>query len=185
MHQTRRSLTDRMLGAAMLDVNTYEEVEADRSATSQAALVVALAAVAQAIGGAAGRGNAGRGFITIVIVALISWALSAAVTYLVGTKLFGGTGDWGEVARALGFAQAPLVLAVLGFIPVLGKLLLVILGIWVLVARIIAIRQALDFSTGKAVATAVVGWLVMLLPPLLLGMLAVGALILGGASRGF
>lgn len=41
MHtMTRRSMIDRMAGAAKLNAQTYEEVEADRSATGQAAGVV-------------------------------------------------------------------------------------------------------------------------------------------------
>ncbi|HKG92099.1 MAG TPA: YIP1 family protein [Gemmatimonadaceae bacterium] len=178
-----RSLTDRMKGAAFLDVDTYEEVEHDESATSQAALVVAITAVTQAIGAAAGHGNAGRNFIGTVIVALIAWWLSAGITYFVGTRLFGGTATWGEVARTLGFANSPSVLAVFGFVPGLGRLLLVVLSIWVLVARIIAIRQALDFDTGKAIATAFIGWLVAMIPIFLLAMLVMGAAIAGGMSR--
>ncbi len=49
-----RTMMDRMLGAAMLDVAVYEEVEADESATSQAAGVMAMVAVAQAIAGIGG-----------------------------------------------------------------------------------------------------------------------------------
>src|SRR5215208_4881587 len=159
-----RSLTDRMKGAAVLDVNTYEEVEHDESATSQAALVVAITAVTQAVGAAAGQGHAGRNFLLVIILALVTWWLSAGITYFIGTRMFGGTATWGEVARTLGFANSPLVLAVFGFIPGIGRLLLFVLSIWVLVARIIAIRQALDFDTGKAILTALVGWLVVVLP---------------------
>lgn len=185
MAQAQRSLTDRMIGAATLDVNTYEDVEHDETATSQAALVVAITAVTQAIGAAAGQGHAGRNFIATVIVALISWWLGAGITYWVGTRLFGGTATWGEVARTIGFAQSPAVLAVLGIIPGLGRLVLFVVWVWVLVASVIAIRQALDFDTGKAVLTALVGWLVSKLPIFLLGLLAVGALLVGGARRGF
>ncbi len=37
-----RSFTERMIGAATLDIATFEEVEHDESATGQAAAVVAL-----------------------------------------------------------------------------------------------------------------------------------------------
>src|SRR5262245_55946205 len=49
---------DRMKGAALLRIDTYEEVEADQTATGQAAGVVALVAIAQAIG-SAGEGGFG------------------------------------------------------------------------------------------------------------------------------
>jgi cytochrome bd-type quinol oxidase subunit 2 len=38
----------------------------------------------------------------------------------------------------------------------------------VLVAGVIAIRQALDFSTGKAILTAIFGWMALFVPVMLL-----------------
>ena len=161
------SITDRMKGAAMLNVATYEEVEADTTATGQAAVVVALGAVASAIG-ASGAGV--TGIVGALIASLLGWVLWAGVTYFIGAKILGGTATWGELLRTLGFAQAPKVLAVLGIIPGLAWIVGVILGIWLLIAGIVAIRQALDFSTGKAIATAVLGWLAMVIPFALLGL---------------
>jgi hypothetical protein len=161
----RRSWIDRMKGAALLHTDTYEEVEADQTATGQAAGVVALVAVAQAIGGA-GEGSAG--ILAGVISALLGWLLWAGITYLIGAKLLGGTATWGELLRTIGFAQTPGILHVLGLIPVLGGLIRLVVALWVLIAGIIAIRQALDVSTGKAILTAVLGWLAMALPLALL-----------------
>jgi hypothetical protein len=160
---------ERAIGAARLDVATYEEVEADRSATGQAAAVVAVVAVASAIGNI---GEGTTGVIGALFSAIIGWLIWSGVTYLIGTKLFGGTADWGELLRTLGFAQAPGVLYVLGIIPILGGLVKFLVAIWILVAGIIAIRQALDVDTGKAVLTAIVGWLALLIPMMLLGGIA-------------
>ena len=160
-----------MLGAAKLDVNTYEEVEADHTATGQAAGVVALVAVAQAIG-ASGGGS--LGIMAGLLGALFGWLLWAGITYLIGDKLLGGTATWGELLRTLGFAQAPGVLYVLGIIPLFGGLVRVALAIWILIAGIIAIRQALDFSTGKAILTAVLGWLAVAIPTAILGLMGAG-----------
>ncbi len=161
---TKRSFSQRMLAAAKLDVSLYEEVEADSSATGQAAGVVALAAIASAIG-ASGDGS----WIGGLIGALVGWAVWAGVTYLLGTALFRGTATWGELLRTLGFAQSPGILYVLGIIPLLGWIAKGIISIWVLIAGIIAIRQALDISTGKAVITAIIGWLLLLTLMLFLG----------------
>lgn len=150
-----RSMTERMLGAATLDVATYEEVEHDTTATTQAALVVGIVAVASAIGGAAGGVG---GIVAGVFAAFVGWLLWAGITYLIGDKLLGGTATWGELLRTLGFAQAPGILYVLAIIPFLGWIVRVIVWAWILVAGIIAIRQALDFSTGKAILTAVLGF---------------------------
>jgi hypothetical protein len=157
----RHRWTIRMKGAALLHIDTYEEVEADHTATGQAAGVVALVAIAQAIGGA---GEGGFGIFAGVISALLGWLLWAGITYLIGAKLFGGTATWGELLRTIGFAQTPGVLYVLGLIPVLGGIIRFGVAIWVLIAGIIAIRQALDINTGKAILTAVLGWLVIILP---------------------
>lgn len=152
----QRGIVDRMMGAARLDPAVYEEVESDYSATGQAALVVVIVAIAAAIGGA---DEGGRGIFGGVIVAIAGWLLWAGITYLIGDKLFGGTASWGELLRTIGFAQSPGVLLVLGIIPVLGWLVRAVVGVWMLIAGIIAIRQALDFTTGRAILTAVVGWL--------------------------
>lgn len=153
------SLTDRMIGAAMLSVATYEEVEADQTATSQAAIVVAIVAVAGAIGNYFRHG--GRGIIGAVIAAFVGWLLWAGITYFIGTRLFGGTATVGEMLRTLGFAQSPGVILVLAIVPILGWLVIAAVAVWQLVAGIIAIRQALDFTTGKAILTALIGWVVV------------------------
>lgn len=146
----------RMIGAALLDINVYEEVEHDTTATMQAASVVLLVAVCAAIG-AAGRGTGG--VFSGLIGALIGWLIWSGVTYLIGANIFGGTATWGELLRTIGFAQSPGVLFVVGVIPFLGPLAMLAVGIWMLIAVIIAIRQALDFTTGKAVLTALLGWI--------------------------
>ncbi len=144
------SLIGRMIGAATLDVATYEEVEHDTSATMQAGLVVVLAAVAQGIASPAG-------VISGVIGSLIGWLAMAGLTYFIGTRLFKGTATWGELLRTLGFATAPGILYIVGIIPILGWLASLAIMIWVLVAVVIAIRQALDVTTGKAVLTGLLG----------------------------
>ncbi len=156
-----RSITDRMVGAARLDIDTYEEVEADTTATGQASIVVALAGAAMAIGAA----HAGL-IATVAIMAwqLVGWAIWAGITYFIGSTLFRGTATWGELLRTLGFAQAPAILAIFGLIPGLGRIVLIVVSVWTLITGIIAIRQALDFSTGKAIVTALIGWLVLMIP---------------------
>src|SRR3954470_18766962 len=174
-----RSLVERMIGAALLDVSVYEEVEADRNATGQAAAVVAIVAVCSAIGS---YGHGGKGILGAIVAAFLGWLIMAALTYFIGTKLFGGTADMGEMLRTLGFAQAPGVIAILGIIPFLGRLVVFAVAIWQLVTAIVAIRQALDFDTGKAIATAVIAWIVvwvvtLVVMGLILGTgMAVGAL---------
>lgn len=156
MTAPNQTFVQRMIGAAKLDIATYEEVEHDEGATNQAAAVVAIVAVCSAIGGA---GDGGGGIIAGPIAALIGWLIWSAVTYFIGTRLFKGVATWGELLRTIGFAQAPGVLMILGGVGLIGGLAAAAASIWMLVAGIIAIRQALDVGTGEALITAFLGWL--------------------------
>ena len=156
------SFTDRMIGAARLEVRTYEEVEADRSATTQAMGVVLLSSLAVGIG-SLGLGAGGLGGVVAGgIGALIGWVAWAFVTYIIGTRMLPEPqthADLGELMRTLGFAQSPGLLRIFGSIPGLGPLVLGIVSIWMLVAMVIAVRQALDYtSTWRAVGVCLVGW---------------------------
>ena len=158
------SFTDRMIGAARLEVRTYEEVEADTSATSQAMGVVLLSSLAGGIG-SVGLGAGGLGGVVAGgLGALISWGAWAFLTYVIGTRLLPEPqtrADIGEMMRTLGFAQSPGLLRIFGSIPGVGALVLAIVSIWMLVAMVIAVRQALDYtSTWRAVGVCLVGWVV-------------------------
>lgn len=150
------SIVDRMRRAAMLDAALYEEVEHDTSATGQAALVVALAAVAAAVGNAWRSG--GTGVIAGLVSALLGWAAWSGIAYLIGTRLFGGRATWGEVLRTVGFAQAPALLLALRIVPGLGWLVALVVWLWLLATGFVALRQALDIDTGKTILTVVMGW---------------------------
>lgn len=156
------SLADRLIRAARLDASLYEEVEHDQHATGQALTVVVLASVATGIGARGGL----LGVVAGVIAALLGWYLWSAITYWVGTRLLpeGSTqATLGELLRTIGFAHAPGILRVLGIIPGLQMVLALGTAIWMLVAAVVAIRQALDYqNTGRAVLVVVVGWLVQL-----------------------
>src|SRR5262249_7144360 len=103
--------------------------------------------------------------------ALIFWVVWAYVTYFVGTQFFGGTATPGEMLRTIGFAQSPGVLRILSFIPVLGGLISFIVAIWSIVAGVIAVRQALDFDTGKAILTVIIGFVVVVIVTIVLGLI--------------
>ena len=163
MGTTDSSLVNRMIRAARLDTNLYEEVEADRTATTQAAIVVAIGAVSAAVGIVLRLAmlpgpdpNLVGAVIGGVLAALIGWVVWSYLTYFVGTAVFGGTATPGEMLRTIGFAQSPRVLTILTFPPILGDLLDVALWVWVVVAGVVAVRQALDIDTGKAIATTLI-----------------------------
>jgi len=153
-----------MLRAAKLDIGLYEEVEADKSALGQAMGVVVLSAVAAGIGGVE-RGGLG-GILIGTILALISWYVWAYLVFLIGTKLLPEPqtrADHNELLRTIGFASSPGLIRVLGIIPGLRNLVFPVAAIWMLVAMIIAVRQALDYrGTLRAIGVCMIGWIIQL-----------------------
>ncbi len=158
------TFAERMIGAATFDVQTYEEVEADTTATTQAMGVVVLSSIAQGIASMTQGG--GFGFVAGAMGALIGWFIWAFLVYIIGTKVLPEPqtrSDLGELLRTTGFSASPGLLRVLGVIPLLGGLIIIAVSIWMLVAMIIAVRQALDYqSTGRAVGVCLIGWFVYL-----------------------
>ncbi len=170
---------DRMLRAAKLDVNLYEEVEADTGAMRQAMGVVVLSSIAAGIGSIATGGLGG--ILMGTIAALIGWYVWAFLTYYIGTKFLPEPqtrADLGELLRTIGFSSSPGLIRVLGIIPGLGGVVFIVASIWMLVAMVIAVRQALDYeSTLRAVGVVVIGWIIQALIFMLLFS------ILGGAEK--
>jgi Yip1 domain len=158
------TFTERMIGAAKLDVPICEEVEADTTALGQAMTVVVLSSVAAGIGTIGQKGVIG--LVGGNLAALIAWFIWAFATYLIGTKLLPETqtrSDMGELLRTTGFSSAPGLLRIFGLVPILGGLIVFVADIWMLVAMVIAVRQALDYnSTWRAIGVCFVGWLMLL-----------------------
>ncbi len=177
------TFTERMIGAAKLDVATYEEVEADTTATGQAMLVVVLSSVAAGIGALGSMGIVG--LLVGTIGALVGWFIWAGLIFIIGTKILPEPqteADMGQLLRTIGFASSPGILRLLGFIPVLGTMLSFAVAIWMLVATVVATRQALDYkSTGRAVAVCAIGFVVYVVVSVVIGsILGLGAM--AGAS---
>ena len=150
----------RLTGAAMLDVRIYEEVEADRTAIKQAILVVVLSSLAAGVGPALAL--RGWGLLAGIVSALVGWLLWTWLTYLIGTRLLPGPAtrsDWGQLLRTTGFASAPGILRVLAVIPLVSWLVYFVVAVWMLAAYVIAVRQALDYtSTWRAAGVSLLGW---------------------------
>jgi len=155
------SFQDRIIRAAKLDVHLYEEVEADKGAMGQAMGVVILSSIAGGLGTPAGLGFGG--ILIGTIAALAAWFIWAFLTYFIGTKLLPEPqtkADVGQLLRAIGFSSSPGLIRVLGIIPFLRGMIFLVAGAWMLVAMIIAVRQALDYqSTLRAVGVCIIGWI--------------------------
>lgn len=145
-------MIDRMLGAARLSADTYEEVERDRGATSQALLIVVLVTLASFVGQmlAGEQVDVVRGLVLGVIRGVVSWALWALFTWLIGATILrteDTEADWGQLARGTGFAQTPGLLNVITFIPAIGLLIALLTFVWTIAGMVVAVRQCLDYAS--------------------------------------
>lgn len=153
---------DRMIRAAKLDSRLYEEVEADKSAMGQAMGVVVLSSLAGGVGFVQKAGL--MGMVIGTVGSLAGWYIWAFLIYLIGTKLLPEPqtqSDIGELLRTIGFSSAPGMIRVLGIIPALSNIVNLFAGLWMLIAMVIAVRQALDYhSTYRAIGVCFIGWIV-------------------------
>ena len=165
----------RVLSALALDPKVFEEVEADRRATGQALLVVIAAGIAAGIGNA----GVGSGAATIVVVvalgSIAAWAAWASLLYLIGTRIMPErttSADLGQVLRTLGFAAAPGLFRAFEIFGGTRWFVLPLTSIWMVLAMIVAIRQALDYTTtARAVALSLLGWAISFGVALVIGLL--------------
>ena len=93
----------------------------------------------------------------------------------IGVRILPGAetrADVGELLRTTGFAAAPGLLRVVGVLPGMTIPSFVVAALWTLLAMIIAVRQALDYtSTRRAVAVCGLGWVLAIALALLFGLL--------------
>lgn len=175
------SFLGRMVRAARLDAGVYEEVEADTSATWQALSVVLLYSICAGIG--SGLGTLPHitvgGFFWNLFVGLLSalafWLIWSLITYIIGTTLLKGpetSATYGELLRTIGFSATPGVLMLFSFVPFVGWAVSLAALAWMLAAMVLAVRQALDFGTGRAIATCLVGGIIYVIFAVILGVIA-------------
>jgi hypothetical protein len=152
-----RELLHKMVRASKLEVKFFEEVEEDSTATYQAFLVVLIVVVCVGIGSLGSIGT--KGLIQGVIKGIIGWIIWSALIYVLGVKLLRHSSDFGELLRCLGFAYSPRALNILGIFPKIGGVVNIITSIWVLVAFVVAVREALDIKTGRAILVTAFGFI--------------------------
>ncbi len=167
---------DRLMRAIRLDSKFYREAADTPALSGEAILVAVVVALLAALGGAVGSARP----IVLLLVELANglvfgWLLWAVISFLVGTVL-GGKSGVGEMARVLAYASVPRLLGVLGFIPCIGWLFQLAGWLLSLLAGILAIRESMEFGTGRAVITAIIGWLVYIAATITLAVLLGGTL---------
>ena len=155
-----KNLINRIFRAIKIDVELYEEVERDKSATIQAGLVVVLSSMAAGVGALQlGASN----FLLAPIVSLISWYVWAYIIYFVGVKLFpekNTKSNHGELLRTIGFSSAPGLIRVFGITPDLMAVTFIGSAFWMLACMVVGVKAALDYkSLWRALGVVIVAWL--------------------------
>jgi hypothetical protein len=168
---------DRLMRAMRLDGKFFREAADTPALSGEAALLAVVVAFLAALGGAIGTPKP----VVLLLVELANgllfgWLLWALIAYLVGTVL-GGKSGVGEMARVLAYASAPRLLCLLSFIPCVGWLFRLAGWVLSLVAAIIAIREAMEFGTRRAIVTAIIGWLVYIAATVVVAVRLGGALV--------
>ncbi len=161
-------MLQRILRIIQLDAKVFREIEGDANATGEAVIIVVVASLLSAIGaGIAGR-SFGSFFWDLLMGVLLGWVLWAIISYFVGTSLFDGKSSVEGMLRVLGYARAPALLGFFRFIPCVGWIFVLLGWLLSLIAGVLAIREAMEFDTGKAIITVLIGWAVALLLAILL-----------------
>jgi hypothetical protein len=164
----------RLMGAATLDASTYETLEADRAATGQAFAVVILSSLAAGFGAGGWDGPSVRTLCAVTAVALITWIAWVFLILEIGDRFFHDARTQVttvELIRTIGFAAAPGLLQVFAVFPTLTVPVFAGTWLWMLAAMVVAVRQALDYSSTRralivcaiAFCTVVIAWLLLAL----------------------
>ena len=166
------SLMYRVLGVSVFDGGTFEAIEADRSATRQAVLVVLASSLAGAI--AASRSLEPRlTFIAaFILVAVVTWLGWAHLILRIGGRQFRRPEtqvDYGELIRTTGFAAAPGMLQILALVSTISTPVFVATWIWMWAAMVFAVKHSLDTRStwhaivvcGAALGVVLAGVMVM------------------------
>ena len=152
-------MVQRMTRALLLDWSVYREVAADRGAMGQTLFVVLLVAVATGIGAMDSGGL--RVVPSWMVLAFVQWIVWASLAYLIGTKLLPVSktnAGWGNLARAVGYAQLPGTIRILGVVPGIGLVASMAAIVWQLMALVFAVRQTLSYeSSWRALAVVAIG----------------------------
>ena len=159
------TFAQRVKGVLILDARTFEDIEADTTANTQALLVVIAGSLAAGLGAGVRLGFAG--LLRETLGGLIGWVMWAGVTWFIGAKLLPEPQtrtDMGELLRVIGYAYAPQLFAFFAFVPFLGVIISTVVAFWVLAATILAVRQALDYEhTWRAAVVVLIGWLIFVI----------------------
>lgn len=194
---------DRIMGVITLKAPVYKQIAEDAAATTPAAIIVVVAMLVKGFFAGLVNVDASTGATSVnvvgaivaaivaIILGLIGWVVAAWVLQLVA-GWFGGKTNTGEMLRVTGYVEVFSFVAILDVLSLAGTALLCVtgiigfvVGILKLIGYVIGVREAGEFSTGKAVITAIIAAIINFLIVAVVGgaitLAVMGALGLAGA----
>lgn len=152
----------RIVRIIKFDRTVYKEIEEDTQANVEAAIVVVAASLLSAVGAGVHGRSFGAFVFDLLVGVLLFWFLVSYVTMFIGTRLYKGETNFWEMARCIGYANAPRLLAIFGAIPCLGWIASLAAMVLTLIVAFFAIREALDLPTEKTLVSVALGWAISL-----------------------
>lgn len=161
-------LSEKIIGALTFRRGVYAEVEADKTFTATAWLLVVAFAFLNQLGSYASQSlfdwlvATGIGTLT----AIAGFAIAAAVISWVGRGIYNAEVTFNELVRTMGLASVWTAVGVLGIVATFSDALSCILGpviviswIALVVAWLVAVHEALDLTWGKTIITVIIGFI--------------------------
>ncbi len=158
----RATFLDRVAGVLRLDPRVYDAIKRDPGAMGQSAAVVIISALATNVWVAFFAPRGVTSAIGGVVLAIVAWVLFAGLVWWLGRRWFAPSWappDFNALLRLSGFATAPGLLNVLGFIPGIGWLVLMAASIWSLITAYTAVRIGLGTNERHAMAATFIAYL--------------------------
>ena len=161
------SVLDRVWGAARLDTQTLRDLAGNPTTTGQAliglgvgALLAGLGTLISGLTNEAGRSQWQLYVFSLIVEPLIiglAWAAFAGLTWLVATRGMPGVGFM-TIARPFAAGFALMGLWILGFIPLVGPIIRLVVLTWIFLVAFVSLRSSLPLSEGKAASASIVGF---------------------------
>ena len=155
-------MLNRMVKSARLNSATFLSLKEDRTATSQALIVLALAGTSFGVGFAASIEYSTFGVLLGAIFgAIIGIALGflwLSLTFLIGTRVFKGTSDYWSLARPVFFATSPGLVFLLMSLPItlVADTARAIGVAWIAISTVIAVRTGLGLDNMRSVVIFII-----------------------------
>lgn len=196
-------LLENISGTLFRPASTFRRMLEERTTVTIAAIIVLIAGICSGAGSILMQNavmslfaefpgfevvplSPAASIILSVVSGFIGWVVIAGILHVVA-KILGGKGVFTEMLVLMGFAALPNVFqAPIGLVAVLsggltGAFIALglsgILAIWILILDVLAIREAHKFSTGRAIATLVLPFVVLIV---LVFILVIGVFLMLG-----